>query len=903
MQSLDRFLARILNVLRPGRAERELDREIASHLQLLEDDFIARGGMTQKEASLAARRAYGKPDLARELHREERSFVWLEQWVRDFYFAARGLLRTPGFTFVAVATLALGVGVNATLFSAYNALVLRPLPVADPDRVVRFERWFESRGVGNRQYLFSFPEYLYCRDHQDAFADLVAASPATSVPAKWGDDTRSWSGQLVTANYFPALGVGARIGRTFLNTEDRSPGGDPVLVISSRAWKRWFDNDPGILGRVVQINGAAFSVVGVAPEDFTGTSVGDPTPPDFWAPVSMQATLFPSKDWLHDPAKLEFQLLARLKSSVSMQHAESQVDGLIRQFASTFKTDDRTLSVGLQHTALLGNTEDLRFQALAAALMLVVGIVLLAAGVNLANMLFARASSRRREISTHLALGASRARLIRKIVLESVLISIAGGAASLLLASWATSLLSLAVARFASRGLPEAFSIQLDFSPDYRVFAYAIALSLAAGLLCGLWPALRFTRADLTAALKGSRVRHVLVVAQVGGSMLLLITAGLLTRGLLRSQSAEPGFETRGLYFLIANFGGDPANALPRRQRLLDQLRNVPEVTGVTVGSYPMMGTWTPPILVEPSSAAGGSGPVLRDRTLGSYVTESYFETLGLRLLRGRLLTKSEVESSAAVAVISESAARRLWPSVDPVGRRFKLDMDFRGKLQEFEVIGIVGDVRFANLTRKDPSHVYIPPKVGAFEGTLVRVSGLSKTGLQAIRRKVEAVDPALMPDLTLLSFEDGPLLMQKRLAEVIAMFAAILASLALTLAGIGIYGVMAFLVAEREKEIGIRMAIGASASGVLRSVILTGLRGVFIGIVTGGAGATALSFLLHATLSFPGSADYLYGVPFYDPPTFLALSGFVTVLAAVASTVPARRALRVDPMITLRVE
>ncbi|HWC98156.1 MAG TPA: ABC transporter permease [Candidatus Sulfopaludibacter sp.] len=894
-----RFLARCTALLWRGHAERELEREVAAHLALMEEDF-ARRGMTAPEARLAARRAYGGVDLAKELHRDARSFVWLEQAARDVRHAVRSLGRTPGFALLAILTLALGVGVNTTLFTAYNAVALRPLPVAYPDRVVRLERWFESRSAGTIQYYFSLPEYQYAREHGTVFSALMAGTASIGVAARMDGtaEPEKLLGQLVTANYFSGLGVAAELGRTFLPEEDGTPGGNPVMVISHALWQQRFEGSPGVLGRVIQMNGTGYAVIGVAAKNFGSAAVDDPIT-QFWAPVSMREQLA-GKD-------MQVQILGRMKDAVPVSRAEAETSLLVRQFGRTFEAKDRTTAVTLQHTSLMGNTEDIRFKAVVAGVMMLVGLVLLVACANIANMMLARGAGRQREIGVRLALGAGRGRMVRHLLTESFLLSFAGGLAGLVLSTWSSRLLSVALSRMLTGTPAAAAGFTLDLSVDARVFGYAMALSLAAGLFFGLAPALQFTRPDLSLALKEegssfgrqltkSRLRGLLVGGQVAISMLLLITAGLLLRGLLRSHDADPGFETRGLFLMTADFGGKPAEG---RARVVNQLRTRPELKFVALGSFPMMGTWTPPIVVP----RGAATQPLRGRTLASYADEGYLATVGIPLLRGRGFTPQEVRTNAAVAVVSESAARRFWQDGDALGKRFDLDLDFRGTMKSFEVVGVVKDVRFANLTRVDPAHVYLTPKPGDFPGIVVRAEGDPRRAAEAIRAGVATLDRNMPASLWLTSVEDGPMLRERTQAGLCAALSSILAGLALVLAGVGIYGVMSYLVSRRVKEIGVRMALGASAGGVLRSVVLQSLRPVILGMAAGIAGAAGISSLLHTTLVFPGSTDVLYGVAFYDPATFLGLGSFLVLVAALASFIPARRAIRVDPMTALRCE
>jgi hypothetical protein len=363
--------------------------------------------------------------------------------------------------------------------------------------------------------------------------------------------------------------------------------------------------------------------------------------------------------------------------------------------------------------------------------------------------------------------------------------------------------------------------------------------------------------------------------------MLLLATAGLLTRGLIRSQSADPGFDTHNVYEMTGNFNS-------REKLILEKLRQRPEIAAVALGSRPFGGTWTPPI------TAGHS----QGRTLASYASDTYFDLLRIPLLRGRNFTRQEAAGGAPLAIISEASERRFWPGQDPIGNSFTLDMDFHGTLANFEVIGIVKDIRFANLTRLDPAHVYLPT---GSEGA-AQYSGIGLR-IQGDRRRALAAVEDTVADVRLTSLEDSVVGGQRAMSQSFAQLAAILAGLALTLSGVGIYGVVAYVVAQRTKEIGVRMALGATQRAILRNVVLSGLRPVMVGVTVGSLVAAGLSWVLHTTLVFPGSMDLFYGVPFYDPATFLGLSCFVLAIAVMASTLPACRAMKVDPMIALRYE
>ncbi len=800
-----------------------------------------------------------------------------------------------------MATVALGIGVNTTVFTLYNTLVLKPLPVADPDRVVRLERWFRNNFRGDVQYQFSWQEYQYTRDHNSLLAGLVAASWPIQVTA--GTDGETVQGELVSANYFSDLGIAAQAGRTFLRNEDATDA--PVVVLSDAYWQRRFHRDRAVVGRVILLNGAPFTVIGVTPEEFTGTSVSLQDP-DFRALVSSQSLLAPGTDWRHDPTQAQLQLLARLKPGAARGQAQAETASLIRQFDAGFHQLYPTLAVTLQRTSFLGNTEDPRFQAAVAGVMLLTSLILLAACANIANMLLARGAVKRQEVAIRLAVGASGGRVVRHLLTESLVLAGMGGALGLLFSVWASKVLLVFVQQLLGGPLTRGVTMHLNLDPDGRVLAYTIAVSILAAILFGLSPALGSARADLTAAMKSEaslpklhltkgRVRSILVAGQVTVSTLLLITAVLLTRGMLRSLGTGTGYETHRVLLLGANLGTTAAQQAALERRLVDRLKDVPGVRGIGLGHAPLMGTWTVPVTVD-----GAHGPE-RARTLVSYASDGYFDALGIGLIRGRLFTPREADSGARIAVVSESTARRFWPGVNPIGQRVRLDLQFKNSFTEFEVVGVVKDVRFANPTRVDPAHVYMATTSADPYPMLVRVEGDVPSAEAAVRGAVANVDRTLLPSMLLVTLEDGPLQIDRSLANLLADLGGILALLATLLAAAGIHGVMAFLVSQRAAEIGVRMALGATSGGVLSGVVLKGLRPVFAGILCGAAAAGALSWLLHGVLGSPEMMDVFYGVRFYDPVTFLGVPLLVLVVAAVASLIPAQRALRVDPMIALR--
>jgi predicted permease len=901
--------SRITALFSSRHLDDDFDREVDAHLALFAEERM-RHGMTREEAYREARRRFGGVTQMKETQRENRGLPPVDTILRDLRYAARMLRKSPGFTLVAILTLALGIGVNTTLFTAFDAVALKPLPVRNPDNVVRMERWFASGSQGNGQYMFSYPEYLDYRDHNRVFSSLVAASwlftALAELPGENGaTPAGKLTGQLVSENYFADFGVNPMLGRTFLPDENRTPGTHPVVVLSYPFWRVQCNRDPQILGKTIRLNDTAFTVVGVTDEQFVGTG-NPPQVPDFWAPLMMQAQAVPGQDWLNEPSSRWFQFFARLKPDTGIKQAQAEMIVLARQFEQAHPPADKTIAVTVERATYFGETNTLQFRLFIVLLMLVVGMVLLIACANLANMLLARAAHRHKEIAVRLALGASRPRLIRQLLTESVLLSMLGGAVGLLLSVWASKLLWIGIKQGLQAFLWMNVDLVVRMTPDIRVFAYALAVSLITGIVFGLAPALQSSKRDVSAALKEegsafgqrlrkSRLRSFLLAGQVGVSMLLLVSAGLLMRGLLRSETADAGFETKKVFLVSFNYGSDPGKAKSLYKRVVERLETLPEVRFLTLADrVPMAGTWTPPVRVDQT----------RDgRTLADHVSSSFFDTLGIPILRGRTFTRQECETEANVAVISGAAARRFWPGEDPIGKRAKLDMNFRGKWVEFEVVGVAKTVRSANLSRLDPSYFYLPTGLTQLNAILIRTDSDSRNALTPVRTALAALDKDILPSLSMFSLEDGLVRKQRLLAKTYGMFAVMLAVLALALAGVGIYGVMAYSVSQRTREIGIRMTLGATRAEVLKSVIVQGLRPVFIGALLGLAGAAGVSTILKATLVFPGSPDMLFGVSVFDPLTFIGLSCFLGTVALIASAVPARRATKVDPMVALRWE
>jgi predicted permease len=914
------LLSRLKGFVSEHKLDEELDGEIESHLAMLTEENVRRG-MTEDEARAAARREFGNIARLTERHREARGLPHLETFLQDLRYASRMLRKSPVFTAVAVITLGFGIGLNTTLFSVVNTVALKPVPVRDSGRFLRLERWFATGALGDNQYAFSYAEFRYFAQDNRGFSSLIASSfprrVAASLPldasttpattASVGSPERA-TVQLVSANYFSELGVGMALGRGFRSDEDQVAGANPVVILSYPYWQSRFGADPLILGKVLKVNDTAFAVIGVTPRGFVGTG-NPPVIPDFWTPISMQAAVVPAQDWLNQPLDYEVQLLGYLARSASRKQAQADVSILEERFGQDHPNpDNRTITVTVQPVTFFGNTEDPRFQAIVVLLMTIVGMVLAIACANLANMLLAKASGRKNEVAVRLALGASRVRLVRQLLTESVLLALLGGTAGVLFSLWGTRVLWLAAGQFA--GAHSAFVTEIP--PDGRVLGYTLVLSICTGVLFGLSPALQSSRADLTTSLKDagtafghrldrSRLRGILVTAQVCISTLFLIVAGLLAGGLVRSQHVDPGFEVRAVYPLGLPYDIDPAKSNALCQQEISRLEALSEIQSVALTDYvPLGGTWTTEVDV-PDAAPGAASL----GTLARHISPAYFDALRIPIVRGRNFTREEAQTGAEVAIVSNALARRAWPGQDPIGKKIRMQRGFREKWTMFEIVGIAGDVRSANISRLDPAIVYLPVRSANLHDyvALLRIAGDSRAAMAAIRATLERVDGRLRPGFSLVNLEDGAVQDEILAARTFTFSAMFLAGVALALATIGVYGVMAFLVSQREKEVGIHMALGATRRNILALMLRQGMRPVVIGGVLGIMGALGVSGLLRAILIFPGSVDVFYGGHWFDPATFIGLSCLLAAIALFACYLPAQRATHVDPLVALRHE
>lgn len=822
----------------------------------------------------------------------------MEHLVQDIRFAFRMLIKSPVVTAAAILSLALGIGANTTIFTLVNAVFLRGLPVEDPDSLVAVFTTEEQQQFGAYMPV-SRPNYEDLRDHVDAFEELVNVMfTGVSLVAPGGEPEQAFS-QMVTSNYFTALGVTTSRGRLFRPEENEAPGSQPVVVLSHNYWTQRFGADPGILGETVQLNGHTFTIIGVAPRGFTGTFIlgGNPS---LWVPVSMHREILsgPNATYFDDRRALLTNVFGRLRSGVSQVQAEGALERLSASLEEEHPVDNKNrsfTSMPLAQAAINPNQRE-DFTRAGGFLMIVVGLVLLIACGNVANLMLGRAQARRREIGVRLALGAPRFRLVQQLLTESALLAFLAGILGLGFAAWArTALWSLRP--------PFLQQSALDLGFDPQVLAFTLVLTLLTALIFGLVPALQATRPRLVGDLTQSSgsaggahrvwsLKNGLVVAQVALSLVALIGAGLFLRSLSSATEIDLGFDPEGMGIMNVNLGAqgyDPARGEQFFTAALERIRSVPGVESASfTTSVPLAGAsfWRT-VLVEGRDEAAENNRIL---TPVNTVASDYFKTAGMELLRGRDLSAGDRAETVPVAVISEAMARRFWPDEDPLGARFQ----FYGIETVREVVGVVEDSKYQTLGESPQPQVFVPRLQNYVPQMMValRTTGEPGSVLQSVRNELQQLDATL----PITNVQPMSVLVSQALwgARMSATLLAALGALALLLAAIGIYGVMSYNVSQRDREIGVRMAMGAGRAQVLRLVLGQGMRVIAVGLLIG---------LALAVLAGRFIAGLLYGVPPTDPVTFGGILLLLAAVALVATWVPARRATGVDPVSVLRFE
>jgi predicted permease len=814
--------------------------------------------------------------------------------LHDLRYGLRMLVKSPAFTSIAALSLALGIGANTAIFSMVNVILLKPVPVSEPDRLVSVFM-LDQRNPGNLP--FSHLNYKDVRDQNQVFSGMAAF---TFAQLNWSNATESEQipAQVVSGNYFSLLGVEPALGRAFAPEEDEKA--TPVVVVSHGFWERSLGSDPAIVGKTLTLNRTPFTVVGVGRRGFTGTLLGGG--PSVWVPMSMHDVVQPNFNWYEQRRGLFLFAVGRLAPDVSVDQASANLKTVFAQLEQAFPNDNKGRSAGavsllqarLNPQGIDGDGGGV--VQISMILMTVVGIVLLIACANIANLLLARANKRRREIAVRLALGANRLRLVRQLLTESTLLSLFGAALGLLLAQWLLGALIGA-------DLPLPLPVGEEVSLDGRVLAFTAALAMATGLLFGLAPALQASRADVVPVLKNENVpmgdgrrgrllglRQVLVVAQIALSLVSLVAAGLFLRSLQGSQRIDPGFETSGV--LVMNFNLGREGYTPERgqgfyREIAERVSTLPGVRRAAVAqSAPLDGGLRRSVMPE------GADTTTQDRILVQVnsVSPGYLDAMGIPLKRGRDFVHTDEEGTPKVVIVNETMAARFWPGEDGVGKRFKFfgDDDFT------TVIGIARDAKY-NAVAEDPTpFIYQPLRQNYSPAAVLHVRAGGAAGLAAaVRREVQQLDPTLSV-FDIRTLEDqvsdslGPLRINVILLSIFGL-------LALVLASVGLYGVASYSVTQRTREIGVRMALGAQSSTVLRLVLVRGLFLVAVGLATGVAVAFVLSVLI--------PADLLTNIGARDPLTFAATSALLGGVALIASFIPAWRATRIDPLIALRTD
>jgi predicted permease len=892
MRHVRRLLAKLVNLMRPGHADQELNREVSSHLTLLEDEFQRRG-MSLEEARVQARRAYGGIEQAKELQREERSLVWVEQTFADMRYACRSLWKAPGFTSIAVLTLALGIGANIAIFTVVNAVLLRPLPFQDPQRLVRV--FDDLNGAGAKDVGMSEPELEDLRDRSGVFDDISVIYPA-STALSGGDHTERIEMLGTGFDYFQILGAQPALGRVY-GPRDAVPGFTEAVVISDGLWKRQFGGDPHILGRRIRVDEDGYTIVGVMPPAFRHpgqTLAGDV---EVWAAAGFKASPFPLP--IVRSARLLPGAIARLKPGLSIQRAQQQLDALAAHLAQTYPQDYPaasrwSLRLEPVEQSLTGSVRPTLMLLLAA-----VGFVLLMVSVNMASLLVARSSARMRELAIRQALGASRARLVRQLLTESVVVSLAGGlAAMLVLALTKESLLALMPA-----DLPRLAEVHFDA----RVVGLACLLSLVTGILFGLTPALHASGTDPNRDLKEggrsgtpsarqNRFRGALVATEIALSVVLLSGAGLLVHSFWNALRVNPGFDPKGL--LVARIWIPVPNnpAMNRYQtaaqitvlsrEILRRVKTLPGIEEVAMGtanSVPMVNNFN-----NRSAFSLPDQPDSAEKQLSAELAAigpDFFQVLRTPVLRGRSFTDADGEKTKRVVVINETFAEQYLPSRD-VGQRINLG----GK--DWEIVGVVGDVRHDGLDSPVGPRVYRPLYQGAANELAIFLRGA--TGSSGVKQAVVNTVRDLDANLPVYGVRSMPEMMASSLTRrrFSLSLMVVFGALALFLASIGIYGVMAYAVSQRTQEFSIRMALGAQPRDILLLALRPGAILTLSGVV---AGLTVAQGATHLMTSL------LFGVSPGDPVTLIGVPAALALVALLACWIPARRAVRIPAVAALR--
>lgn len=890
------------------RLEIDLDKELRFHFEAQVSDKV-RAGIPESEARRLTRLEFGGIEQIKEDCRESRGTMWLESIAQDVRYGLRQLSKSPGFTIIAVGSLALGIGANTTIFTITNEVLLDKLAVYKPDDLRLFawtggkdrvpvRIWGHWNETTHACTSFSYPVYLQLRRQTALFEDVFAFKDIPQVTVSVADKPEAITAELVSGNYYSALGVNTVLGRPIQNSDDGAPGSAAVAVISDGFWSRHFGRSPDVIGKTIEVNLAPVTIIGVNPGGFTGASSVERSP-DIFLPFSMEPVAAPNgaDSLLNNPNQWWVLVMARIKSGVPDESARAAMNLILNNAVRSTMTVDKGQSVpnfvmqdGSRGEDLDGEQYSRPVYVLAA----LAGVVLLLACANLASLLLARAGSRQRELSVRLALGAKQGRILRQMLVESLLLSVAGGAAGLLLGYWSRN----AIPHLMSSSWQTAVS-HVRF--DWKVFGFTAAISLFTGVLFGFMPALRAMHTPVNSGLKenahtatqsfGNLSGRILVTVQIALSMLLLVGAGLFIRTLANLNRNRLGFQPDHLVLFEIQAPGTRYPApkdLALYEKIDDSLASAPGVRSVTLSKNPLIaGNVSNDDFLPDGLPPKLNGPAFVDDNV---VGEKFFATMGIPIVAGRSFGSADTATSPQVAVVNERLVKEYFPNINPVGRTFISNK------RRIEIIGICGDTRYATLRDDPPATFYTffrqqsksEPSVTFEVSTPMEQAAV----VPILRSAVASVDK----DLPLLDIRTQNAQISDRTREerIFASLTSGFGLLALILACIGIYGVMAYSVSRRTNEIGIRMALGAERERVLRMILREASQVTLTGVAAGLAGALAMGRLV---------ASMLYGLKAWDPMTLAGSAMLLLAVAFAAAWIPARRAARVDPMRALRNE
>jgi putative ABC transport system permease protein len=888
MPQLRAWFSRLFGVFSKNRRDAEMAEEMRQHIDLLTERKIA-AGMSATDARNAALREFGGVEQIKEIAREQRIWRWADEFVQDIRFGARMLLRTPGFSLLAILCLTLGIGTNAAVLSWIEGILIRPYPV-----VAHQDRMFALNATTRGQQGFtglSYPEFLDYEKNSTLFESFIV-DRITGTTLSVGDRAERASGAIVSANYFQALGVQPILGRGFRPEEGTGRNAHPVTVIGYQTWKDRYGGDPNIIGRMQYLNGVQHTIIGVAPEKFHGTFIGYSF--SFWVPTSMQETFDTTGYKLESRGERWIEGYAFLKPGVTRQQADAELHAISQRLEKDYPETNRGHDLSLAPLWRTPFNQAGNMTSTLAITMAVVFFVLLIACANVSNLLLVRSLLRRHEMTMRLALGAGRGRLIKQLFTEGLLLSLIAAAGGIAVAYWCRNALVLSFPSPAA-----GIVIDLPGRIDWRVLALSVAVCVGATMLFALMPAIHASHVDLSGALKTegggvlagstrSRLRAALVLVQVSLSFVLLAGTGLLMQSLQRMQNTSPGFSTdvivSGADLFSAGYNLERAKAF--HTQLLDRAREIPGVESATLSrlvpfSYGVFST--------AALAIDGYQPAPDEQPSSSYleVADDYFKTLGIPIVAGREFQRTDDENAVPVAIINETMAAKYWPGKDPIGQRLKV------KDRWLKIVGVARNTNYENKLEQPRTFFYVPVRqnFSVSNWLLIRTRETPAAISGALAREVHALDPNLAPTLPFRVAEQVDRKgYTQRLA---AMLLAIFGGMALFLAAIGLYAVMSYSVSQSTRELGMRIALGAGAWDILELVLSRGLRLTIAGIAVGGIAALLLTRLM---------GNLLYKVSPRDPAAFGLALIILLAVALLACFLPARRATRIDAVQALRV-